>query len=422
MSIEELCVRTLAHGMQSQQHFLQELFRIEQMGVGIVAFEFFFDQVIEVREDRIVLRSHSAEVAPLRDTPFCVELGHHDLDGVNVHIAEILVGTEKVLEEGNMLCQQSAFAEGFRCCRIVRVTAVIPAFRLQHIDDVLSRHKVGKAAAHGLAHFLLLMLGIQRDNRFPGLQQIEDEQFHKIALALAGVAENEDVGGGLVLVALIEVHEDVAAVLVPPDIEALCVRFTAVVEGIKIRHRACREDTLELLAEGVVSHGAGTAEALLLTKQEPVHIELAPHQLRQHIGLEQLERVIIRSGQLDIDGAVEQRLSVAVHGSYQRRHILQIAFRRDRLLQVVGVGAAHAVFVGGILDDALFLGRCYLAGVDAQREPILFTQMSENSLLIGLRGILSQCPHAAEGIAADEVIGFELDHGRRDHIQKGFNA
>lgn len=48
--------------------------------------------------------------------------------------------------------------------------------------------------------------------------------------------------------------------------------------------------------------------------------------------------------------------------------------------------------------------------------------MSENSLLIGLRGILPQRPHAAEGIAADEVIGFELDHGRRDHIQKGFDA
>ena len=103
------------------------------------------------------------------------------------------------------------------------------------------------------------MLGIQRDNGLSGLQQIEDEQFHKIALALAGVAENEDVGGGLVLVALIEVHEDVAAVLVPSNIEALCVRFTAVVEGIKIRHRACREDTLELLAEGVVSYGTGTA-------------------------------------------------------------------------------------------------------------------------------------------------------------------
>ena len=75
MSIEELCISALAHGMQSQQHFLQELFRIEQMSVWIVAFEFFFDQVIEVREDRIVFRSHAAEVASLRDSPFRIELG-----------------------------------------------------------------------------------------------------------------------------------------------------------------------------------------------------------------------------------------------------------------------------------------------------------------------------------------------------------
>ena len=144
------------------------------MSVRIVALEFFFNQVIEVRKDRIVLWPHATEVGSLRDTPLGVELGHHDLNGVDVRVAEILIGPEEVLEKGNMLRQQGAFAEGFRRCRIVRVTAVIPAFRLQHIDDILSRHKVGKAAAHGLAHFLLLMLGIQRDNGLSGLQQIED--------------------------------------------------------------------------------------------------------------------------------------------------------------------------------------------------------------------------------------------------------
>ena len=159
--IEELCVRTLAHGVQSQQNFLQELLRIEQMGVGIVAFEFFFDQVIEIRENRIVLRAHTAEIGPLCDAPFRVELGYHDLNGVDMGIREILVGAKEVLEEGNVLCQQGAFSEGFRGGCIVRVAAVIPAFRLQHIDDVLTRHKVGKAAADSFAHFLLLMLGIQ---------------------------------------------------------------------------------------------------------------------------------------------------------------------------------------------------------------------------------------------------------------------
>ena len=266
------------------------------------------------------------------------------------------------------------------------------------------------------------MLGIQRDNGFARFQQVEDQELHQIGFALAGVAENEDIGRGLVLIALIEVHEDVAAVLVPPNIEALCVRFTAVVEGIEIGHRACREDTLELLAEGVVSHGAGTAGALLLAKQEPVHIELAPHQFRQHIGLKQLELVVIRSRQFDIDGAMEQRFTVAVHGSHQRCHILQIAFRRDCLLQVVGVGAAHAVFVGGILNNALFLGRCYLAGIDTQRDSIFFTEVAKDGLLIGLGGVLAQRPDAAECVAADEVVRFELDHGRRDHIQKGFDS
>ena len=35
-----------------------------------------------------------------------------------------------------------------------------------------------------------------------------------------------------------------------------------------------------------------------------------------------------------------------------------------------------------------------------------------------LKALMSE----AEGIAADEVIGFELDHGRCDHIQEGFDS
>ena len=184
-----------------------------------------------------------------------------------------------------MLCQQCVFPKGFRCGLIFGVTAVIPTLRLQHIDDVLTGHKVGKAAAHGLAHFLLLMLGIQRDNGFARLQQIEDEELHQIAFALAGVTEDEDVGGGLILVTLVEVHEDIAAVLVPSDIEASGIRFAGIVEGIEISHRVGWEHTFKLCTESIVAHGTDTAEALLLAEQEPVHIELAPHQFGQHVGL-----------------------------------------------------------------------------------------------------------------------------------------
>jgi hypothetical protein len=64
--------------------------------------------------------------------------------------------------------------------------------------------------------------------------------------------------------------------------------------------------------------------------------------------------IVFVGDELDINRAVEQRLPVAVHGRYQRGHILQIAFRGDRLLEVVGVGARHAVFVGSVMDDAFF--------------------------------------------------------------------
>ena len=150
--------------MQPQQHLTQDLLGVKLVGGHVIAFVLRLDQVIEIREDGIVLRAHTAEIGPLCDAPFSIQLGEHDLNGVDMGIREILVGAEEVLEEGNVLRQQGAFSEGFRGGCIVRVAAVIPTFRLQHIDDVLTGHKVGKAAADSLAHFLLLMLGIQRDN------------------------------------------------------------------------------------------------------------------------------------------------------------------------------------------------------------------------------------------------------------------
>ena len=269
-----------------------------------------------------------------------------------------------------MLRQQGAFSEGFRCGLIFGVTAVIPTLRLQHIDDVLTGHKVGKAAAHGLTHFLLLMLGIQRDNGFARLQQIEDEELHQIAFALAGVPEDEDVGGGLILVTLVEVHEDVAAVLVSSDIEAPGIRFAAVVEGIEICHGVGRQDSFKLRSEGIVAHGTDTAEALLLAEQKPVHIELAPHQFGQHVGLQQLERVIVRGSQLDVDRAVEQRLLVAVAAALHGDHVLQVRFCNDGLPQVIGVRFVHAVFIRGVVEDTILLGRGELPGIDTQGDPV----------------------------------------------------
>gem|GEM_PF-2183805 len=332
MPVEELGVSALAHGVQPQQHLLQELLGVELVTVGIVGLEFLLNEIVEVGENGIVLRAHPVEVGALGDAELAIQLGQHDLDGVDVCVAEILVGPEKVLEEGDVLGQQGAFAKGFRRIGGVGVSAVIPALGFQHIDDILPGHQVCKAAAHRLAHLLLFMFGVQTDDGLAGLQQIQDQQLHQVGLALAGVAQDQDVGGSFVLVPLVKVHQNIAAVFVFADVEALGVQFAGVVEGIEIRHAGGGQHPFKLDAECVVAAGIDAAEALLLTEQELIHIQLAPHQLRQYIGLEQLEVVVVGCGQLDVHGAVEQRLTVAVHGGHQSRHILQIALGGDRLL------------------------------------------------------------------------------------------
>ena len=78
------------------------------------------------------------------------------------------------------------------------------------------------------------MLGIQRNNGFARFQQVEDEELHQIGFTLTGVAENENIGGCFILIPLIKVYKDVAAVLVPSNIKSHCIGFAAVIERIKI--------------------------------------------------------------------------------------------------------------------------------------------------------------------------------------------
>ncbi len=41
----------------------------------------------------------------IRDIEFCIEFDENCLDGVDLPVGEVLVGSEKVLEKGNMLRQ-----------------------------------------------------------------------------------------------------------------------------------------------------------------------------------------------------------------------------------------------------------------------------------------------------------------------------
>ena len=200
-------------------------------------------------------------------------------------VTEIFIGPEEVLEEGDVLAQACGFAERLGGVGVLRIAALVPALGLQRIDAVHAAHQIHEAATDPLAHILLFMLHIQRYNGLSCLQKIEQEQFEQIALALAGVTQDQDAGGSFVVVPLIEIHQNVGAVLVLANIKAVGICLSAVVERVQVSHRACREDSFKLLTEVVPAGRHDRNKALPLAEKQPIHIELAPHQLRQHICL-----------------------------------------------------------------------------------------------------------------------------------------
>ena len=184
-----------------------------------------------------------------------------------------------------MLAQTGGLTECLRRVPVLRAAAIIPALGLQRVDAVHAAHQVHETAAHGFTHIPLFMLHVQRDHRLARLEEVEQEQLEQIALALAGVAQDQDVGRGLIVIPFIKIYKDIGPVLVLADVESVRIGLSRIIEGIQVGHRAGRKDPFKLGAEGVAAGRHDRNKALLLAEHEPVHIELAPHQLRQHICL-----------------------------------------------------------------------------------------------------------------------------------------
>ena len=216
------------------------------------------------------------------DAPLAVQPLQHQLNGIDMPVREILVGAEEILQKRDMLTEPGAFRKG--CGSILVVTssislapacrrelahsaapplpiepaslgfdggphflpAHIPQLRLQRIDAIFPAHKVNEAAAQFSAKLPHLIFRVQADHGLPGFQQIGDQQLQQEALALTGVAQDEDAGVGLVVRAAVKVNDDIAAEFVPADVEALGIGLAGVVAGVEIRHRGRRQDPLAL--------------------------------------------------------------------------------------------------------------------------------------------------------------------------------
>ena len=120
-----------------------------------------------------------------------------------------------------MLRQPGGLPERFGRIHIIWVCIGIPAAGFQQIDLVRSLDDVREAPTERLAQLPLFMLHVQRDDRLSCFQEVEQEQLHQIRFSLTGVAENQHVCRGFILVALVEIDHNITAVLVLPDVEAL---------------------------------------------------------------------------------------------------------------------------------------------------------------------------------------------------------
>ena len=135
MSVEEQRIRPHAQGVQTQQHLLQQLLCVQR--TRFVLGQFLLHEFVQIGEDGIVLRRKLAKVCLLRNAPTGIQFGQHDLYGVQLRVGEVFVGSEEVLQKGDVPRQQGGLAKGIRGCL---VGVLIPAPHFQHIDALFSGH------------------------------------------------------------------------------------------------------------------------------------------------------------------------------------------------------------------------------------------------------------------------------------------
>ena len=162
-----------------------------------------------------------------------------------MRVGEILVGTEEVLEVGDVLTEHRGLTEGFGGILVGNLVLVRPTFRLQGVDDILATHKVNIATAEIAAEIFILLLRIQGDEGLSGLAQRHEQELQKVGLTLSRVAEDEDIAVGLVIASAVKVNEDIGSVSILADIEAVGIGLTGIVKRIKVRHGGRGKYTLK---------------------------------------------------------------------------------------------------------------------------------------------------------------------------------
>ena len=187
-----------------------------------------------------------------------------------------------------MLPYSAAFAEGFGGIRVLHRLAG-PDLRFQNIDHVLPVQKIQTAAAVVFCQLSIFSLGIQNQHPLSCLTEIGQQELHQVGFSLTGVAQDQDVAVGFVVGPAIQVYQNIGAVLIPTDVEALGVCLTGEVERKHISNGAGWKHPLKLTSETVTAKGHGGEKPLFLPQSQAIYGDLGTGQLHADIGLQALQ-------------------------------------------------------------------------------------------------------------------------------------
>lgn len=82
--------------MEPKKDVLEHLGGIKLTLFLIKCLVFRFNKGIQIRQDRVILRTQMVKITLIMDTPLGIQFLEHDLDNINLPVRKILIAAEKV--------------------------------------------------------------------------------------------------------------------------------------------------------------------------------------------------------------------------------------------------------------------------------------------------------------------------------------
>ena len=205
-----------------------------------------------------------------------------------------------------MLRQSGRLLKSFRAVQIIGIIRIVmPHFRLEDVDDVLTREQVQVGTAQLTSQIPVLIFHIQTDHSLARFTKVGQQKLHQEGFALTRVTQDDGVAVGLIFAATIQINQDVGTELISANVESLRVCFTREVKGKQVGNRTCRQHSFVLGAKAIGTERNHRKEAFLLAQGQSIHRDLGTSQFHGNVRLQHTQCFGIFGFQFDVHRAVQ---------------------------------------------------------------------------------------------------------------------